>query len=115
MLRPDTTDKGMHAVHVKRHRKMGKHCTIIHTAKLIVDDIISMSDVREVRFGRIRCLYGRGKVSMRMQSEGVELLLWIQNPDRLQTFKIIARSEDRMQHIIRVIKGFAARHHIPAV
>ena len=113
MLQPDTIDKGIHAVHVHRHRKMKRHCTIIHTAKPIIDGIIDMSDVRRVYFGRIRCLYGRGKLWMSARSKGPELILRVQDPHRMQTFYITARSEDQIWFIFDAIKGLAARHQIP--
>ena len=52
-LRPDENYRGTHAMHVRPHRKLGKHRTLIKPAFSLLDELSSDIRISKIDLGRV--------------------------------------------------------------
>ncbi len=45
--------RGPHAVHLKRHAKLGKHCTVANDVFPILNYLVDRDDVKKVSLGKV--------------------------------------------------------------
>jgi hypothetical protein len=94
----DELERGAHAWHVCRHRKLGAHQTVIRAMWDIVNHLIDRSDVIGVELGRIYAhRMERHKIpqGIHCRQDGRELEMICSAPDALQfvTVKFLAGTD----------------------
>src|SRR3989344_3115659 len=92
-LRPDGLDRGRHAIHLHRHRKFGRHCTLVNEAFPLIKNIISLPQVKKVDLGKVRFSWGQGKrgLTIRITPHEQTLRLFINGDSAMQVILVKPR------------------------
>jgi hypothetical protein len=101
-LRVDDNYRGPRAFHVRSHRKLGKHRTIIKPALSIVNWLIEHSNIAKVDFGKMVGGQSHAKFTHRISvtEKGNNLKVMLVAKDAAQAFTITLRSLDILDEIV---------------
>jgi hypothetical protein len=115
LLESDGLDRGPHSIHLRGHRKLGRHKTIINIAVPILRAVISLPSIKVVHLGQIRLCYGRGADGLRIRPLGKRIQIWISNPDVIQVLNIEPRIRDEVsrQEIIAYLRAAGEENNLP--
>lgn len=103
LLKSDGTNKGPHSVHLKSHRKLGKHRTVINAAHLFVSEIISLRQLKTIHLGKIIFHRGQQLPGLTIRRVPGRIRLVIVDSVVMQVIRLEARSfeEQAIQAILR--------------
>lgn len=108
-LRVDGLDRGPYAVHVKRHKKFGKHCTVLTSALPFVDWLVSFPEVRRVHLG---ILAGRAVKKKLSQLEviasirGKHIRIGLNDGCKSQLLQVEIKDDSQLQTVIDQIAAW---------
>jgi hypothetical protein len=103
-LRLDGNYRGPRALHVRDHRKLGKHRTLITPSLGIVNWLIAQEEVTTVSFGKIVGAFDAKftpRVEIKPQKGGMKVLLVAKNC--AQTFDITVRTPTAIDTLTKEI------------
>lgn len=103
----DGLDRGAHAWHVRRDRKLGPHQTIIRAMWGIVNQLIDRSDVIRIELGLIiahRLQWHKIPQGIHCRQDGRELVMTCSAPDALQFITVTFRVGTDLQELSREFK-----------
>lgn len=115
-LRLDNCSRGQYAVHVKRHRKMGVHCTLTKSSLPFINAVIVLPEIEKIVFGRVIIASARGgPAGVWLRRDDNWLRLAVGDNRSLQTFVIHLRMRDQrsLQIIIEALQSVAEQLSVP--
>ena len=100
-LRVDENYRGPRAFHVRSHRKLGRHRTVIKPALSIMNWLISHPAVKQVDFGKMVSGHSGRKYTHRIKitEHGKNLEVMLVAKNCAQAFTITLRSLDSLEEI----------------
>jgi hypothetical protein len=95
-LRQDDNYRGPRALHVRSHRKLGKHRTLIRAALSLANWLVDHDQVKKVVFGKVVSTTLGQKFTPRVECKltGSKMRLMLVAKDSAQVFEITTRSEN---------------------
>jgi O-acetylhomoserine/O-acetylserine sulfhydrylase-like pyridoxal-dependent enzyme len=105
-LRVDENYRGPRAFHVRSHRKLGKHRTIIKPALSVVNWLIEHPNIAKVDFGKMIGGQNHAKFSHRINitEKGKVLKVMLVAKDAAQAFTVTVRSLDTLDEVVAEIR-----------
>lgn len=104
MLKQDGLWRGKGSIHVRRHRKLGKHKTIIREAVSLVEQAIAMPEVGGVELGKIFPIPPHSKLArpaIDFSSEGKRLRVAVTGRTALQIIFVRAKQHEAVERALR--------------
>lgn len=113
MLRRDNLYRGRNAIHVKRHRKLGKHLTVIKPAVSVINAILSLAEVEKVNLGLIRGTWGSQQcfIVLRPWDAGNKIKLTLAAPGCMQFCTIDLRIPNKFKTITAALHDVAKKEN----
>lgn len=103
-LQVDGWYRGNYAVHVRRHRKLGKHCTVIDTAFPLMNALIGMQEVKKVDFGIIHGKWDGAPAALYVVPKGKRLRLLVTDPHVVQVIHVTPRSQAHAEVVMSALR-----------
>jgi hypothetical protein len=100
-LRIDGQYRGPHAVHVRSHRKLGRHKTVISDAYPVVSALISDPLVSCVDFGKV--MGGNFTPRLEISAKGSVAVVYFVGRAVAQQVTIVARNESYLPELVKHI------------
>jgi hypothetical protein len=115
-LRPDKWYRGPHSIHVHRHPKLGKHCTIIKSAVPLINGVLALRALKRVHLGQIYNTPAIGKRGLWITKSHKKSSICLVIGDVLicQKFRLVYRSRDGRRTLIAKLCEIAAQLNFPA-
>lgn len=104
-LRVDENYRGPRAFHVRSHRKLGKHRTIIQPALSVVSWLIDHPEIAKVDFGRVVGSHGTARFTHRISiiEKAMTLKVMLVAKDCAQAFAVTLRSSEAIAEVIQTL------------
>lgn len=107
MLLQDDLYRGKDAIHVHKHRKLGKHRTIIKTALPFINAALNLKEVWRIDFGKISCGAASTRAGMVIKVDRANVWLTITSTRRRQEFRICVWAPSSASAVVEVVKAIA--------
>lgn len=104
MLRQDSLYRGKHAIHVRKHPKLGRHRTILKIALPLISEMLASEEVWRIDLGLISARHGSRRVSIMYGSQQAQISLTICDVRWRQCFVISARSSEAVASVIVIFR-----------
>jgi hypothetical protein len=94
-LRADGNYRGPRSLHVREHRKLGKHRTLTYASLPLINWLIDHTEVTKVDFGRVAGSFASSRFTPRIECKqnGNKLRLVLVSVNSAQSFEVSANSE----------------------
>jgi hypothetical protein len=117
MLRSDGLRRGPGCVHLKDHRKFGKHRTLLRVAFPLIEELVSLPEVKSISFGKIVLCAHTPHSSVTVRVTKARFSLIITNTRSLQFVVIYLRNDTAgcAQIVLGRIRDCAAEHALEVI
>ena len=105
-LRVDENYRGPRAFHVRSHRKLGKHRTIIQLALSVISWLVDHPEIAKVDFGRVVGSHQHARFTHRISitEKGLNLKVVLVAKNCAQVFTVSVRSSEAIAEVIQTLK-----------
>lgn len=113
MFREDELDRGPHAAHVHKHRKLEKHRTVLRIALPLMNAIVSMPEVQKISFNKIFLAHGSNTRGFWVTRQPRCLRLAAGDGRWIQLLQIFLRSSEGAEQVVGALKAAAGTEGVP--
>ncbi len=94
--------RGPHAVHLKRHPKLGRHCTVANDVLSIVNYLVDRDDIKSIELGKV----AGGKFTRRVEyvMRGNRIKFLFVGESSAQSVTVTPREITKPEQIIFAVK-----------